>query len=141
VIGRALILWIVIIAAETLHGIARMMFLAPAVGDLPARQIGVATGSVIVLAIAYLGSRWLGCRSVGATFAVGGLWVALTVAFEIVLGRFVLGLPWDRLLSDFDLARGGLLPLGLAAMAAAPWLAARMRGERLGTAVSPAARD
>lgn len=140
-IVRALILWLAIIAAETVHGIARMMFLVPVVGDLPARQIGVFVGTAIVLLIAFLGSRWLGCRSAGEAFAAGGLWVALTLAFEVGLGRFVLDLPWDRLMADFDLARGGLLGFGLAAMAAAPWLAARMRGERLGPNAAPATRD
>jgi hypothetical protein len=141
VIVRALILWLAIIAVETAHGIARMMFLAPVVGDLPARQIGVFVGTAIVLLIAYLGSRWLGCRTGSEAFAAGGLWVALTLAFEAGLGRFVLDLPWDRLMADFDVARGGLLGFGLAAMAAAPWLAARMRGERLGPDAAPATRD
>jgi hypothetical protein len=52
----------------------------------------------------------------------------LTVAFEIALGRFVLDVPWERILSDYNLCRGGLLPLGLLFMAAAPLIAGRLRG-------------
>jgi hypothetical protein len=42
--------------------------------------------------------------------------------FEIVLGRAVLDLTWDRLLSDYDVARGGLMPFGLLLMLFAPLL-------------------
>ena len=49
---RALLAWLLIVVAESIHGAARQLFLAPAIGDLPARQVGVLTGSVIILAIA-----------------------------------------------------------------------------------------
>jgi hypothetical protein len=39
---------------EFLPGIARAFWLVPVVGDLPSRQIGVFTGSVINLTIATL---------------------------------------------------------------------------------------
>jgi hypothetical protein len=38
---RAFLLWLVIIAAETVQGILRGILLVPIVGDLLARQIGV----------------------------------------------------------------------------------------------------
>jgi len=41
-------------AAETIHGVLRNMFLSPAVGDLQARQIGVVIGSALILATALL---------------------------------------------------------------------------------------
>ena len=60
--------------------------------------------------------------------AVGLLWGLLTIFFEIGLGRLVLGLPWERLTEDYDVTRGGFMGVGLLFMAAAPWLAARLRG-------------
>jgi len=51
----------------------------------------------------------------------------LTLTFEIVGGRLV-GLSWDRILSDYNIRRGGLLPLGLLAVTLAPLLAAWARG-------------
>lgn len=41
VLFRAFLAWLVIIAAETVHGVLRGLLLVPLVGDLPARQIGV----------------------------------------------------------------------------------------------------
>ena len=44
---------------------------------------------------------------------VGALWVALTLTFEILLGRAI-GASWDRILSDYNPARGGFMLAGLA---------------------------
>lgn len=37
---------------------------------------------------------------------MGSLWLALSVVFEIVLRRFVLGMEWQRVFFDYDLRRG-----------------------------------
>ena len=109
---------------ETLHGMARTIFIAPGLGDLRARQLGVLTGSLLILAIAWLTARWLGADSRRTQLLVGAFWVALTVLFEIVLGRAT-GLGWDRIFSDYNPARGGFMIAGLAIMFTAPMLAAR----------------
>ena len=121
---RGLLVWLVIIAAETVHGVLRGILLVPLVGDLPARQIGVPVGSLIVLAVAYLFIRWIDARTNRQLLGVGLLWVVLTVLFEIGLGRLALGLSWDRITEDYDVTRGGFLAVGLLFMAAAPRLAA-----------------
>ncbi len=59
---------------------------------------------------------------------MGIVWVGLTLAFEILFGRLVTGLSWQRLASDYDPARGGLLAFGMLVLAAAPLIAARIRG-------------
>jgi hypothetical protein len=123
---RALTVWLVIVAAESVHGTLRRLLLEPMVGDLPARQISVFTGAVIIFVIAWMFARWLRLPSRPAALAVGGLWVALTLVFEIVLGR-MLGLSWSRIWSDFDLVHGGLMPLGLLAMALTPLAVHRLR--------------
>jgi len=111
---------------ETLHGMARTIFIAPGLGDLRARQLGVLTGSLLILAIAWVTARWLGADSRRSQLLVGALWVALTVLFEIVLGRAA-GLGWDRIFSDYNPARGGFMMAGLAVMFIAPMLAARRK--------------
>jgi hypothetical protein len=123
---RALLVWMLIILAETFHGLARDIFIAPVLGDLRARQLGVLAGSVIVLAIAWLSARWLGAYSRRTQIFVGAFWVFLTVIFEISLGRAI-GVSWERILSDFNPARGGFMIAGLAAMFIAPMLAMKLR--------------
>jgi hypothetical protein len=123
---RAVLVWLVVIAAETVHGVLRGLLLVPLVGDLPARQIGVPVGSLIALAVAYLFIRWINVRTNRQLLGVGLLWVALTVLFEIGLGRLALGLSWERITEDYDITRGGYLGFGLLVMAVSPLLTARL---------------
>ena len=125
---RAFLVWLVIIAAETVHGILRGVLLVPVVGDLPARQIGDLVGSLLIFGVAYLFIRWIAARTTLQLLGVGLLWVVLTVLFEIGMGRLVLGLPWERITEDYDVTRGGFLGVGLLFMAAAPRLSAAASG-------------
>jgi hypothetical protein len=70
--------------------------------------------------------------STGSLFAVGALWLFLTLIFEFGLGLFVLGYSWERVASDYDLSRGGLMPFGLVLLALAPLIAARLRDLKTG---------
>lgn len=123
---RTLVVWLVIIGAETVHGILRGLYLAPLVGDLRARQIGVVIGSLLVFAIALAFSRWLGARSTREQLGVGVAWVGLTVAFELALGT-LLGLSPERMRADYDVTAGGFMIIGLTLMLLSPWAAARLR--------------
>jgi hypothetical protein len=124
---RALSVWVLILAAEFAHGIARTLWLVPCVGDLASRQIGVATGSALILAIAWLTVRWIAAQSRGQWLAVGALWVVLMVIAEVLLARLMFGYPWSRVAEDFDPSRGGLLAFGLGVLLLAPWAMARLR--------------
>lgn len=82
----------------------------------------------LIFAVAYFFIRWITARTTLQLLGVRLLWVVLTVLFEIGLGRLVLGLPWERITEDYDVTRGGFMGVGLLFMAAAPWLAAWLRG-------------
>lgn len=123
---KGILVWLAIIAAETIHGILRGLFLTPYLGDMPARQIGVLIGSLLIIVIAYLTARWIAGRA-EELLLIGAVWCLLTVIFEVGLGRAV-GLPWERILSDYDLRAGGMMIFGLLFMLIAPYLSARLRG-------------
>lgn len=129
VLGRGFVVWCVIALAETLHGVLRSLFIAPAVGDHRAGQLGVFVGAAIILVIAWLLIRWIGARGTSQLLALGGLWLVLMLAFEIGLGR-ALGFSWDRILSDYDLSRGGLMLIGMGILFLSPLFAAKARGWR-----------
>lgn len=120
---RALVTWILIVIAESIHGTVRQLFIAPALGELPTRQVGVLIGSAIIFLIAMTSIRWIGARSFGEQFSVGLLWVVLIVIFEFSLGA-ALGYSRERMLSDYNMAEGGFMALGLLFMLFAPALAA-----------------
>jgi hypothetical protein len=128
VILRALLVWLLIVAAESVQGTLRRMLFDPDV-EFVVRQVSVLTGALIIFAITWACIRWLRIRSAAGALGVGVLWVVLTLAFEILIGR-ALGLSWARIASDYDLLHGGLMPLGLLAMALTPWAARRLEAER-----------
>ena len=124
--ARALVVVFGIACAETVHGIARTLWVMPRLGDLRARQVGVLTGSLLVVAIATLAIRWIGPRTGQQKLAIGALWLVCMLAFEVGLGR-ALGASWARIAADYDPAQGGFMLLGMAALLFAPMLACRIR--------------
>ncbi len=125
---KAFIIWLFIAAAEVLHGILRVRCLNRRVGDHRARQIGVFTGSGIILIIAWFSVPWLGASTAGQLVGVGFLWLVLMLAFEVAFGRLVLRTSWQRLAADFDFRKGGLLSIGMLVLLIAPVLVGRLRG-------------
>ncbi|MGB5631368.1 MAG: hypothetical protein WBM86_01145, partial [Waterburya sp.] len=110
---KGIIIWLVFILAESLNGTARILWLVPYLGDRPAHQISFVIGSVLVLTIAILFVRWLQASHFSQLLYVGVLWLLLTVVFEIVLGRLILGYSWSQIGADYNLLQGGLMPIGL----------------------------
>jgi hypothetical protein len=125
-IGRALVVWLLMMVIETIHGVLRNRFLVPVIGDVGSRQIGVLIGSALILGVAIMTIGWIRPPSERALLGIGALWLTLTLAFEFGLGR-ALGRPWAAMLSDYDLSRGGLLSIGMVVLALSPWIAEHVR--------------
>jgi hypothetical protein len=134
---RAVAIWFLIALAESVHGAIRQLFIVPVMGDLSARQVGVLTGSAIIFLISWLSIRWIGARKFTYQLEVGALWVVLTVLFEVGLG-LARGYPPARILSDYNVAQGGLMGFGLLFMLFAPLLA-KVRDSRSPDSTRPTA--
>lgn len=127
---RAFLVWLLIIATETIHGILRTVLLVPGLGDLPSRQIGVLVGSVLIFVITLLTINWLETKNTWTRLLIGAGWVGFTVTFELVLGVFVMGANGDRIISDYDFRNGGYMLLGLLCMLVSPVIAHAVRNKR-----------
>ncbi len=121
--GKSVLVWLLMVLVETVHGVLRQLFLVPLIGDLPARQLGVLTGSALIILIALLTARWLALRTLSQQLLVGTLWLLLMLAFEIGLG-LALGYPVEHLLADYRPSQGGYMALGLFCLWLSPVLAA-----------------
>lgn len=124
---RTLAVWLLIVATEVLHGTLRVLLLQPWLGDLRSRQLGVVTGSLLIVGVALLTAPWLRTAGTGRLLGIGLLWAALMIGFEIALGR-TLGYGWQRILADYDPRAGGFMALGIVVLTLAPLIAARLRG-------------
>ena len=124
---RAVAVWLLVMAVEFVHGTLRWFFLRPRVGDFRSGQIGVITGSLLFLLIVYLCEPRMKLQSAGDGLSVGALWLVLTLAFEWSLGHYIAGRSWENMAAEYNLWRGGLMPIGLAVFALSPWIAYRWR--------------
>lgn len=124
---RGFLIWLLIVFAESVHGTLRQLFLAPLIGDFPARRFAFFTGMLLIFLIAYFFIRRIAGHGVKSLFIVGLMWAVLTLAFEFGLGFLVLGLSRERMLEDYDVSRGGLMGFGLLFMAFVPYPAAKLR--------------
>lgn len=125
---KSVAVWLLFILAESLNGTIRTLWLVPTLGDPLAHQRSFITGMLIVLAIALLFIRWLGARRVPQLLGIGGVWMGLTLAFEVFLGRVILNYSWGQITADYDVRQGGLMTFGLLWVALAPLMAAKIQG-------------
>ena len=121
--------WAGLAALATANGLSRGLY-AGRLGDHRAHQVSTATLIAALLPYARAVERRWPLPTDRAAVHTGATWVALTVAFEFGFGHYVAGQRWSTLLADYDLRRGRLWPLVLAATAAAPTLARRSRTHR-----------
>jgi hypothetical protein len=123
---RAIGLWFVLMAAETLNGLWRAKVLALWIGDAAARDVSVFTGSIVILLITFACIGWIPAYGVRTLLVIGTSWVLLTIFYEFTLGYLVFHHPLGEIASDFDLWHGRLLPIGLLVLLFAPLVAARV---------------
>jgi hypothetical protein len=124
---RGIVVWVVFIFAESLNGAVRIFWLMPTLGEVWAERISFVIGSVLILTIATLLVHWMQIPQRSQQFSIGILWLLLTLGFEIALGRFAFGYSWSQIAADYDLRQGGLMPIGLAWLIFAPFIAEKLQ--------------
>ncbi|MCB1378432.1 MAG: hypothetical protein KDK89_08725 [Alphaproteobacteria bacterium] len=123
---RGLIVWLIIMGFETIHGLLRGLYLVPRVGEAAAGRIGWPIGLVIVLATATAFARWIAIRDIATLLGIGAVWAILTLGFEFAIG-LLRGMSPAAIMTEIDPLSGGLTIYSLGVMLAAPWIAARLR--------------
>lgn len=126
--ARGLLIWVVIMLVETVHGVLRGLLVVPRIGPTAAERIGWPVAAVLVIAIATLAIRWTGLTRRAALLRLGVVWAVLTVLFELAIG-WLSGLDAQALLAALNPA-SGTIPWSAALMLVAPRVAARLRGLR-----------
>lgn len=123
---RAILVWLLIMLVETVHGVARGLLLAPRVGEELASRIGWPVGMILVLLISAAAIRWVRLSGTRALLAAGAMWAVLTIGFEFLIGH-LRGMSGAEMLADLNPATG-LMAYSALVMFLAPWLAGRYRG-------------
>jgi hypothetical protein len=123
---QASVTWIVFAAIATTAGLVRELWLVSWVGELPAHQIGtlLVCAAFVGIITTFVAQLDLSPRE---AMIIGIVWLSAALVFEFGIGRFVDGLSWARLFSNYDVTRGRLLILVWLTVAACPFLLARAR--------------
>lgn len=126
-IRRAIIAWVLMIPGAILNGSFRNFVVKPVIGELPAHQVSVVTGSALFLGIAYYLLRdHVGDEEDRTLLGIGASWLAATILFEFGFGHYVMGNSWEKLLHDYNVAEGRLWPVVLLVVLFAPLIVKRI---------------
>lgn len=125
---RVASLCILLAGAETLHGIARTVLLAPRVGKALAIKLSVVSGTLLAFGLCYLFIPGIGASGLGQHLALGVTLASFMAAFDMAIGRWVMRLKWARIWQDFNPRSGNLLSIGLVLLAFIPSVIWWLRG-------------
>lgn len=120
---RAVAVWSLILVFAVINGFVRERFIVPALGDLPGHIVSTLILSAVVAAAILLTAGWVGPDSLGSAFLIGGMWVAMTLAFEFLAGHYLFGNSWEKLFADYNISHGRIWPLVLLTEFLAPAVA------------------
>jgi hypothetical protein len=105
-IGVYVLFWFGMPILAILNAAIRKKVYKKSVGELAAHQISTLTLIILIGIYTWLISIGWKLESTGQAFIVGTIWIALTVSFELIFGRFVMKNPWKRLLHDYNIFKG-----------------------------------
>ena len=123
---KSFLVWLLFIPLAIANGALRDLVLTPALGDTLGRAVSSLTLSLLILGLTVLLVKRLGVDTRAGYLAVGAFWLVLTLLFEVSFALLVIGHPMDELMKDFDIFRGRLWLVVLAATFFAPLLASKM---------------
>jgi hypothetical protein len=118
--ARPVLIWGVLLVIASINGIAREAVLISRIGDLAGRAVSTLALSVFIIILTWISISWIAPRSTRQAWAVGVIWVALTLAFEFLAGHFVFHNSWSRLLEDYDVLGGRIWILALVTTLVSP---------------------
>jgi hypothetical protein len=130
VIWKAVLAWVPMVGIAILNGAVREAWYGQRLSELHAHQLSTVSGLVLFGAYIWVVMRVWPPTSPRQAIGVGLTWLALTVAFEFLFGRYVVGHPWSRLFHDYNLLAGRLWVCILLWIAVAPYVVFRLQRRR-----------
>lgn len=119
--------WLILMVAAIINGALREAVYKNSLGDLRAHQLSTLTGIILLGMVIWALSRIWPLASAKQAWAVGFIWLAMTIAFEFLFGHFVAGHPWSKLLQDYNIFAGRVWLLVLIWTTIAPYLFYRLQ--------------
>jgi len=122
----ALAIWPLFLVTAMTLGAVREGVIGPALGEQSAHVMGT-----LLFIAAMLTIMWVFVSRIRESvrrldlWLIGVLWTVMTACFEFGFFHFVVGVPWEKLLADYDLFAGRLWVLVLLTTLCGPILVNR----------------
>lgn len=127
-VWKAVVLWFVLMVLAILNGTVRVKLIIPFTGLTAGLAISTVMLCALILFATWISVPWMGPRDAPQAWAIGVLWLVMTLAFEFGAGHFLFKKPWSELLVDYDITKGRIWVLVPIVTVLAPWLMAKVRG-------------
>jgi hypothetical protein len=121
-------IWIFFIVLAIVNGVIRDKFLVPLLGRRLALPFSGISLSLMIFATTFVSLPIFDSHESSQYWLIGGVWLVMTILFEFLFGRFVMGDSWEKLLDAYKVNKGNLWLLVLLVIALSPYLAAKLRG-------------
>ncbi len=127
-LSRVVMLCLALAAAETVHGMIRIAFVAPRLGEARAIKLAGVTGTLLAFALCWVFVPGVGLGTAAAHLGLGCVLAAFMAGFDIAIGRWLARRPWPHIWRDFDPRTGNRLAYGLAALTVIPLVVWSVQG-------------
>lgn len=107
---EALGIWLIQLITIVLLGTLRDLYITPLLGESLAHQLETLLACAFIFVIVLL---WKKTAIINTTqaFMIGTFWLSLAITFEFGFFHYLMGIPWSKLLADYNLLAGRLLLL------------------------------
>lgn len=119
--------WIPMVFIAIANGVARDKGYKRHFRELHAHQISTLTAAILFTLYTWALSLHWPVATASEALIIGAIWVILTVAFEVIFGRLIIGFTWRRIAMDYQLHKGRIWVLLLLWLFALPWVVRQLR--------------
>jgi hypothetical protein len=125
---KALVVWLLFMVGAIANGTLRQFVINPAIGAAWGHVISTVLLCAIILGITWASIRWIAPADAGQAWAIGMVWLVMTLAFEFGMGYFISHLSWSEMLADYNVLKGRVWIFVPLVTFIAPWWMAKLRG-------------
>lgn len=122
-IGRALVVWVVLLVLAIANAGLREGLWTPKFGAQAGHVLSTVILCAAIVALALLTSGWTAPSSVRDALMIGTVWTVLTLAFEFLGGHYIFGNSWEKILADYNVFNGRAWVLVPLTTLLSPWIA------------------
>ena len=118
-ITKAFLGWLILLVLAFVNGAGRA-YCESSLGAHHANQVSCGTGILLFAVAVWIMNRRWPFQSAAQAWRVGGLWLALTIAWEFLFFHYLDGYSWEELSGNYAFWKGNLWVLVLVAVLVLP---------------------